>query len=232
MRSEHQHDSSLSSKQSNVSYWLDQERKVHSEQFESVATLLKMILEQIDFVSLGRGLLVSLTQHYDCNNECYGNLLPMLRQSSVQCCEPASLPGLLPDMVGCSYLGLRYDSFEQAESLGLAFLVVYMFKSSFGWCLCLRFPDCVADSDDSARLLLRRFTFKHSRMPCETSSKLRDSVQQGDVRKYSRYLYGTRDYICRHNISTHAMSIGSNRLDRIGRKRLRESYKTLRHASW
>ena len=145
-------------------------------------------------------------------------------------CEPATLPGLLPDMAGCSYLGLRYDSFEQAESLGLAFLVVYTVQVLVRVVFMFAFPGlCCGQRDDSALASaaaeVHVRTFENA---MRTSSKLRDAVQQGDVGKI-RELCSERDItFVDTTFPPMPWSIGSNRLDRLGRKRLRESQEMLK----
>lgn len=144
-------------------------------------------------------------------------------------CEPATLPDSFPDMAGCSYLGLQYESFEQAESLGLAFLAVYTVQIIIRILFMLLLPGlCCSQRDDSALASVNAEIHLEKFENAMLSSKeLRDAVKQSNVR-YVRELCRDRNLIFVDTMfPPMPSSIGQNRLDRDGRERLRDSYLTL-----
>jgi len=190
----------------NVSYWLDQETDRLPNLLENIFNLTENATD----------ILFS-----ECN-------CTLSVQSS---CDPAILPGSLPEMAGCSYFGLRYESFEQAESLGLVFLAIYTIQIIVRVIFMFALPGlCCGQRDDSAlasaaaEIHVRKFENTMRR-----SSELRDAVRRGDVRRI-RELCSEHDIIfVDTTFPPMPWSIGSNRLDYVGRNRLRETHNTLEH---
>lgn len=145
-------------------------------------------------------------------------------------CEPSSPFIPFPDMAGCAYFGLRYESFEQAESIGLAFLIVYAVQFFVRLIFMGLFPGfCCGRRDDSALAHAAAELETHAfERAMDESMTLREAVSRNDV-------VAIRDFCEKHNVAfvdtafpPAPSSIESVQCHIHARSRLRASHLALR----